>query len=243
MPEISGIIQNYLRGSIESLGGEPPVIESKTITENGTYTAPSGVDGYSPIEVAVPTPEPVINPISIFANETYTAPEGVDGFNPVVVDVPSKEEITLYANQNETYTPDEGRVYNNVVVNVPVNCNMYSSNDDKLRLYENVFNALSILTLNGLYINQTISFDDIDNEHIKEVLSNLTVIPFSQVFNSKSQTISSNQLGIDPLARLMRYYNNNLGSYDVGNVYGSIILINTNIIASEYAIQLCPNIP
>ena len=32
-----------------------PVIESLEITENGTYTAPAGVDGYSPITVNVPT--------------------------------------------------------------------------------------------------------------------------------------------------------------------------------------------
>lgn len=38
-----------------SIGGNPAVIEPKTITENGTYTAPSGVDGYNPITVNVPT--------------------------------------------------------------------------------------------------------------------------------------------------------------------------------------------
>lgn len=32
-----------------------PVINSLSVTENGTYTAPSGVDGYSPITVAVPS--------------------------------------------------------------------------------------------------------------------------------------------------------------------------------------------
>lgn len=34
-------------------GGSAPVIEPLEITENGTYTAPSGVDGYSPITVNV----------------------------------------------------------------------------------------------------------------------------------------------------------------------------------------------
>ena len=32
-----------------------PVIESLEITENGTYTAPEGVDGYSPVTVNVPS--------------------------------------------------------------------------------------------------------------------------------------------------------------------------------------------
>lgn len=35
-------------------GGSDPVIESLEITSNGTYTAPEGVDGYSPIKVSVP---------------------------------------------------------------------------------------------------------------------------------------------------------------------------------------------
>lgn len=34
--------------------GGSAVIESKSITQNGTYTAPTGVDGYSPITVDVP---------------------------------------------------------------------------------------------------------------------------------------------------------------------------------------------
>ena len=35
-------------------GGDAPVINSLSVTANGTYTAPSGVDGYSPINVNVP---------------------------------------------------------------------------------------------------------------------------------------------------------------------------------------------
>ena len=34
-------------------GGSTPVINSLSVTENGTYTAPTGVDGYSPITVNV----------------------------------------------------------------------------------------------------------------------------------------------------------------------------------------------
>ena len=34
-------------------GGGSAVIESLSVTENGTYTAPSGVDGYSPVTVNV----------------------------------------------------------------------------------------------------------------------------------------------------------------------------------------------
>lgn len=35
-------------------GGAEPVIEALSITSNGTYTAPDGVDGYSPVTVNVP---------------------------------------------------------------------------------------------------------------------------------------------------------------------------------------------
>lgn len=34
-------------------GGKEPVVEQLSVTENGTYNAPSGVDGYNPVEVNV----------------------------------------------------------------------------------------------------------------------------------------------------------------------------------------------
>jgi len=34
-------------------GGSAPVVEPLSVTENGVYTAPSGVDGYSPVTVDV----------------------------------------------------------------------------------------------------------------------------------------------------------------------------------------------
>lgn len=34
-------------------GGSAPVVEPLTVTENGTYTAPEGVDGYNPVTVNV----------------------------------------------------------------------------------------------------------------------------------------------------------------------------------------------
>lgn len=40
---------------IPTSGGSAPVISALEVTENGTYTAPEGVDGYSPVTVRVPT--------------------------------------------------------------------------------------------------------------------------------------------------------------------------------------------
>lgn len=72
---------------VHSLEPEPvvPVIEPLTVIENGAYTAPAGIDGYSPITVNV---VPVIEPLTVSANGIYEAPEGVDGFSPVTVEVP-----------------------------------------------------------------------------------------------------------------------------------------------------------
>lgn len=80
---------------IASIEPEPPtpvepVIEPLSVTENGTYTAPTGVDGYSPVSVTVPSgPTPVIEPITITENGIYTVPSGVDGYSPITVNVES----------------------------------------------------------------------------------------------------------------------------------------------------------
>lgn len=47
-------VTNYA-SAVVNVHNEEPNIQSLSITENGTYTAPSGVDGYSPITVNVPT--------------------------------------------------------------------------------------------------------------------------------------------------------------------------------------------
>lgn len=96
-----------------------PVIESISISKNGTYTAPEGVDGYSPITVNI---VPKTTTLSVTENGTYTPPTNVDGYNSVVVDVPSKDPVlnTLSITENGTYTPPAGTDgYNKVTVNVP----------------------------------------------------------------------------------------------------------------------------
>ena len=40
---------------VSASGGSDPVIQPLSVTENGTYTAPAGVDGYSPVTVNVPS--------------------------------------------------------------------------------------------------------------------------------------------------------------------------------------------
>ena len=81
-------------------GGKSAVIEGLTITSNGTYTAGSGVDGYSPVEVDVPAPEFVTETLSVSVNNTYYPGEGVNGFSQVVVDVP--QSVTGFTEKDVT---------------------------------------------------------------------------------------------------------------------------------------------
>lgn len=56
-----------------------PVIESLSVTENGTYTVPEGVDGYNPVVVNVDTPTPptptVYSPTYIKFQKYFREPE------------------------------------------------------------------------------------------------------------------------------------------------------------------------
>lgn len=76
--------------SIVSGGGTTPanpIIKPLSVTENGTYTAPDGVDGYSPIDVNVPIPDGYIVPSgikTITKNGTHDARE----YASVAVNVP-----------------------------------------------------------------------------------------------------------------------------------------------------------
>lgn len=65
-----------------------PVIEPLEITENGTYTAPDGVDGYSPVTVNVPIPDGYIVPsgeLEVTKNGTHDVTE----YASVNVNVPT----------------------------------------------------------------------------------------------------------------------------------------------------------
>ena len=89
-------------------GGGEPTIESLSVTENGTYTAPSGVDGYSPITVNVPGSSAVVQPLSVTQNGTYSPPSGVDGYAPVTVNVSGGGGILPAEYQRVAYVAGDG---------------------------------------------------------------------------------------------------------------------------------------
>ena len=101
-------------------GGKEPVVESLSVTENGIYNAPSGVDGYNPVDVHVPQREPVLDSLSVTDNGTYTPSVGVDGYNSVSVNVPKEHHnvTSKSITANGTYNSDGDDVWNEVSVNV-----------------------------------------------------------------------------------------------------------------------------
>ena len=91
VPANNGKVLAISNGKLEARsvqwGGGEPTIEPLSVIANGTYTAPSGVDGYSPVTVNVSGGSAVVEPLSVTQNGTYNPPSGVDGYAPVTVNV------------------------------------------------------------------------------------------------------------------------------------------------------------
>lgn len=93
-----------------------PVIEPLEVTKNGTYTAPEGVDGYSPVVVTVPIPDGYIIPSGV-KNITENGDHDVTEYASVNVAVPTGGggndfvktlfEQRIFADENTTEIPDD----------------------------------------------------------------------------------------------------------------------------------------
>lgn len=88
-------------------GGTAPVIETLEVTENGTYTAPAGVDGYSPVMVNVPVPSGYIKPsgtLEVTKNGEYDVAE----YAEVNVDIPMSAGMVVKSGTTTSRTIDTG---------------------------------------------------------------------------------------------------------------------------------------
>lgn len=110
----------FAEAAMIMMSGGGAIIQSLTVTQNGRYDAPAGVDGYNPVDVNVPdrydegykdgydkgskdgydkghadgeaAVKAKIQSKTITKNGTYyAADDGLDGFDPVNVNVPASE--------------------------------------------------------------------------------------------------------------------------------------------------------
>jgi len=83
--------------AVKLIGVVPePVVQELSVTENGEYLPPEGVDGFSPVNVNVPDIPPVVEELSVTENGVYVPEAGVDGFSRVSVDVPTPVVVNPY---------------------------------------------------------------------------------------------------------------------------------------------------
>ena len=138
-----------------------PVLDSLSVTDNGTYTPEVGLDGYNSVSVNVPKERHNVTSKSITENGTYNS-TGDEVWNRVDVNVPSREPVleTLNITENGTYTPSSGvDGYNSVTVNVQSGGGGFDTTG--ITTIDNLFRETTLKEVNLLRFN----FDSVKSQY------------------------------------------------------------------------------
>jgi hypothetical protein len=244
---------NQLIGKLSVSGGSAPVLDTLNVTTNGTYTPPTGTDGYNEVNVNVSSSTPVLDTLSVTTNGTYTPPTGTDGYNEVNVNVPSSTPVldTLSVTANGTYTPPTGTDgYNEVNVNVPSSTPVLTSititengryyppsgvdgyNDIRVSIHDFIADGNSVLFFDSTH-GLVVSFYSENVNSVENLSSHYNNSKFYNVFKDRQVwcKVYEDVDATEPLGYI-GFYQNTIRAWDltlsqninIEGAYGSIVL-------------------
>ena len=141
------------------------VIKPLSVTSNGVYSVPAGVDGYNPVDVDVHPSESLQRTYTSNGNYNIT---GEFNGGVITVDVPAPQFITETLNvaDNGVYTPGEGvDGYSQVVVDVPQSVTGFTEKNITEGTVEiiNLNNSASFVASSAFYNNKNIQTVNLPN--------------------------------------------------------------------------------
>ena len=154
-------------------GGGDITVESLSVTDNGTYTAPSG-KAYSPVSVDV---QPTLQPIKITENGVYTVPSGYDGYGTITVEVETMREVTTLWTNESTSNPstitlsDDFDAYDELIIELK-----YTAGQDTTKQFHTIYPAYMSV---GEAINLSPMYTVNGNAYIVYAVTSKTVLTYS----------------------------------------------------------------